>query len=155
MKLKPKKVSDSELMTAYHVLPSHTNAMGNIFGGTLMAWMDSIASIVAYRHCRSVVVTASVHELSFLYPIQLGELVTLNAKVNYTSKRSVEVGVKVLAENAITGEKRHTSSAYLIFVSLDKHGQAQNVPQIIPQTTDEKRRFKEGEKRREMRLQKK
>lgn len=155
MKLKSKKVSDSELMTSYHVLPSHTNAMGNIFGGTLMAWMDSIASIVAYRHCRSIVVTASVHELSFLHPIKLGELVTLHASVNYTSARSVEVGVKVLSENAITGEKCHTSSAYLVFVSLDDSGKAQPVPQILPLTAEEKRRFKEGEKRREQRLKKK
>jgi acyl-CoA hydrolase len=117
--------------------------------------MDSIASIVAYRHCRSVVVTASVHELSFLHPIKLGELVTLYASVNYTSNRSIEVGVKVLAENAIPGEKRHASSAYLIFVSLDSNGKAQSVPQITPHTEDEKRRFKEGEKRREMRLKNK
>lgn len=155
MKLASKKVSDSRLVTTHLVLPEHTNAMGNIFGGTIMSWMDVIASIVAYRHCRSAVVTASVQDLSFLHPVKLGELVTLSASINYTSKRSVEVGVKVMAENAISGEKRHTSSAYFTFVSLDKNGKAHAVPKIIPQTADERRRFREGERRREMRLQKK
>lgn len=137
----------SSLETTHLVLPEHTNAMGNIFGGTVMSWIDITASIVAFRHCRSLVVTAGMDKLSFLYPVRLGDLVTLKASVNFTSKRSMEIGVKVLAENPITGLKKHTSSAYLTFVSLDADGHAKEIPQINPKTAEEKRRFKAGSER--------
>jgi len=153
-KLKDKNAKDSEIESTYLVLPEHTNAMGNIFGGTIMAWIDMIASIVAFRHCRNIVVTASMDDLSFLHPVKLGDLVILKSKINFTSKRSIEVGVKVVAENPITGEQKHTSSAYLIFVSLDKNGKAIEVPQIIPESDCEKQRFEEGKTRRENRLKK-
>lgn len=144
---KSKSVSDSALETTYFVLPEHTNPMGNIFGGTVMSWVDITAAIVSFRHCRSLVVTASMDELSFLHPIKLGDLVTLKASINYTGPHSIEVGVKVIAENPVSGEKTHTSSAYLTFVSLDKKGKAQPVPQISPETKEENRRFEAGKKR--------
>lgn len=153
MKSKAPKVSKVE--NTYLVLPEHTNAMGNIFGGRVMAWIDMIGSISAFRHCRSQVVTAGMDQLDFLYPVYLGELVTLKAVVNYTSKRSVEVGVKVIAENPITGDERHTATAYLTFVSLDEEGNVQAVPQVSPKTAEEKRRFNEGKKRRSQRLKNK
>jgi len=154
MNVKPKKVSESALESTYLVLPEHTNAMGNIFGGTIMGWVDIIASIISFRHCRSLVVTASMDELSFLNPVKLGDLVTLKAAINYTSKRSLEVGVRVEAENPITGEKSHTSSAYLTFVSLGDDGKAQPVPPIIPETDQEKKWFEEGKARYEERKRK-
>lgn len=152
-KVSAKPVSASRLETTYFVLPEHTNPLGNIFGGTVMSWIDVTAAVVAFRHCRSLVVTAAMDELHFLHPIKLGDLVTLKAAVNYTSPHSVEVGVKVMAENPISGETKHTSSAYLTFVSLNKRGKAQTVTQVTPVTEEEKRRFTEGKKRRALRLE--
>jgi len=154
MTIPSKKMSASALESTHLVLPEHTNYMGSIFGGTIMSWVDIIASIVSFRHCRSLVVTASMDELHFLNPVNLGDLVTLKASINFTSKRSLEVGVKVVAENPISAEKSHTSSAYLTFVSLDKNGKAQAVPQIIPKSDQEKIWFEEGKKRYEVRKKK-
>ena len=129
------------------VLPEHTNAMGNIFGGTIMSWVDITASIVAFRHCRNPVVTASMQEMSFLHPVQLGDLVILKASINYASKRSVEVGVRVESENPLTGRRQHTSSAYLTFVALDSDNKAMVVPEVIPETDIEKERYQKAEQR--------
>lgn len=146
-----KKVSESKVETTYMVLPEHTNPLGNIFGGTIMAWVDITASIAAHRHCREQVVTAAVDELHFLHPVKLGDLVTLKASVNYVGTRSVEVGVKVIAENPISGMCKHTSSAYLVFVALDNSGKAQKLPELILESDEDKRRFAEGKKRQEHR----
>ncbi len=147
-----KPAADSIVENTYLVLPEHTNAMGNIFGGTVMAWIDMIAAIVAYRHCRSAVVTVSMDELHFLNPVKLGDLVSLKASVNFTGKTSLEIGVQVTAEKPISGDRTHTSSAYLTFVALDSNGKPTPIPQIDPQTKDEKRRFEDGKRRREARL---
>lgn len=147
-----KPVSDSALETTYLVMPEHTNAMGNIFGGIIMSWIDITASIVAFRHCRTAVVTASMDDLHFLHPVRLGELVMLKGSVNFTGNRSLEVGVKVIAENPLTGEQRHTSSAYLTFVSLDADGKATPVPQVMPETLEQKRRFEQGKARKQARM---
>ena len=145
--LPPKKVSESTLESTHMVLPEHTNAMGNIFGGTIMSWVDITASIVAFRHCRNPVVTASMQEMSFLHPVQLGDLVILKASINYASKRSVEVGVRVESENPLTGRRQHTSSAYLTFVALDSDNKAMVVPEVIPETDIEKERYQKAEQR--------
>ncbi len=147
-----KPVSLSKTENHHMVLPEHTNPMGNLFGGTLMSWIDETASIASFRHCRTLVVTASMDSLSFITPVKLGELVTLKSSVNYTSNRSIEVGVKVFAENPIKGEERHVASAYLTFVSLDKKGKAQPVPPVFPETLEEKKRYEAGRQRREERL---
>ncbi len=149
-----KPVKDSQLETTYMVLPEHTNALGNIFGGTIMSWIDVTASIVAFRHCRSVVVTAAMDEMSFLHPVHMADLVTLKASVNFTSDHSVEVGVKVEAEDPVTGETNVTSTAYLTFVSLDSDGRVLPVPPAIPETALEKQRFLAGQKRYEERRKK-
>ena len=99
------------------VLPNDTNQLGNLLGGQLMHWMDLVAAIAASRHSRRVCVTASVDELNFLHPIKLGEVVTLFASVNRVFKTSMEVGVKVLSENMMTGVIRHANTAYLTFVA--------------------------------------
>lgn len=150
-----KSVRESALESTYLVLPEHTNAMGNIFGGTIMSWVDVIAAIVSFRHCRTLVVTASMDDLHFMHPVRLGELVTLKASVNFTSNRSLEVGVKVLAENPLTGDSRHTASAYLTYVSLDADGKVLPVPPVIPESPEETRRFEQGRIRREARLERK
>ena len=151
---KIKKVSESAIESTYMVLPEHTNPTGNIFGGTVMAWIDITASIVSFKHCRSLVVTASMDELHFLHPVMLGDLVTLKACVNYTSKHPIEVGVKVIAENPITGIRQHTASAYLTFVSLDEKGKAKEVNAVEPETDEQFRRFEEGKVRYEIRRNK-
>jgi acyl-CoA hydrolase len=147
-----KPVKESALESTYMVMPGHTNAMGNIFGGTIMSWIDVIAAIVSFRHCRTLVVTAAMDDLHFMHPVKLGDLVTLKASVNFTSKRSLEVGVKVMAENPVTGAQNHTSSAYLTYVSLDAAGQVLPVPAVVPESAEEIRRFEDGRLRREGRL---
>ncbi|MBF0103869.1 MAG: acyl-CoA thioesterase [Deltaproteobacteria bacterium] len=149
-----KKTSESSLESTYMVMPEHTNPRGYTFGGTIMAWVDITAGVVAFRHCRTSVVTASMDELSFLYPVNLGDLVTLKASVNFTSRHSMEVGVKVLAENPITGESSHTATAYLTFVSLDKNGKTLPIAQVIPETDEHIRRFEAGKARYQERLNK-
>lgn len=134
------------------VLPSHTNSLDTIFGGTVMSWIDIAAAISAQRHSAKPVVTASIDRLDFIAPIRKGWVVNLKAQVNFCSRTSMEVGVRVDAENPMTGETFHTSSAYLTFVALGGNGKPTTVPQLILVTDDDKRRFQEGAKRREIRL---
>lgn len=153
MTLKGKPVSESKVETIELVLPEHTNAMGTIFGGTIMAWIDTAAAICAFRHCRCLCVTASMDALSFVAPVKLGHIVILKASVNYTGKTSMEIGVKVIAEDPLTGKTSHTSSAYLTFVAVDGKGGTLPVVSVIPETPEEKRRFAAAQKRRDQRLQ--
>jgi acyl-CoA hydrolase len=134
------------------VLPNDTNQLGNLLGGQLMHWMDLVAAIAAARHSKHVCVTASVDELNFLQPIKLGEVVTLLASVNRVFRTSMEVGVKVLSENMLTGTIKHANTAYLTFVALDESGKPIHVPQIDTQTEEEQRRFEDALARREQRL---
>jgi acyl-CoA hydrolase len=134
------------------VLPIHINAMGSIFGGTVMSWIDIAAAIAAQRHSNKEVVTASIDSLSFIAPVYKGWVVNLKASVNFTSRTSMEVGVRVDAENPKTGEVFHTASAYTTFVALGSNGKPAEVPSLILETPDEKRRFEAGKKRREDRL---
>ncbi|HVK60380.1 MAG TPA: acyl-CoA thioesterase [Bdellovibrionales bacterium] len=134
------------------VLPQHTNSFGNVFGGQVMAWVDIAAAIAAQRHARKPVVTASVDALQFVKPVLRGWTIMLRASVNYTSKRSMEIGVRVDSENPMTGETFHTASAYLTFVALDDEMKPTAVPQVTPETEEEKRRFKAAEIRRQHRL---
>ncbi|MCM2282715.1 MAG: acyl-CoA thioesterase [Bdellovibrionaceae bacterium] len=149
-----RSVSESEVIMTELVLPTHTNALGTIFGGVVMSWIDIAAAIAAQRHSRKVVVTASIDALNFIAPIFQGWVVNLKASVNYAGKTSMEVGVRVDAENPITGERVHTASAYLTFVALDSHGKPALIPQLKPATPDEKRRFQAAQTRRAQRLQK-
>ena len=150
-----KPVSASHVVMTELVLPSHTNALDTIFGGVLMSWIDIAAAIAAQRHSGRSVVTASLDHLSFLAPIRRGWVVNLNASVNFVSRTSMEVGVKVIAENPSTGELFHTSTAYTTFVAVGSDGKPSPVPTLICETEDEKRRFEEGRRRREVRLQQK
>lgn len=134
------------------VLPQHTNALGTIFGGVVMGWVDIAAAIAAARYTRSPVVTVSVDHLSFLHPIKIGNIVTIEAVVTYTGKTSIEVEVTVSGENPTEGKKFKTTHAFLTFVAIDKDGTPVVVPPFKPETAAEKERYKAAEKRREHRL---
>jgi acyl-CoA hydrolase len=147
-----KKVSSSQVVMTQLVLPSHTNSLDTVFGGTVMSWIDIAAAIAAQRHSNKAVVTASIDQLNFIAPIKKGWVVNLKASVNYTSRTSMEVGVKVEAENPVTSELFHTASAYLTFVALGSDGKPSTVPTLDLETEVEKRRYEAAQKRRELRL---
>jgi acyl-CoA hydrolase len=151
--MEAKPVSASAAEFTHLVLPSDTNALGSIFGGRIMEWTDIGAAIVASRHCRKVAVTASMDALHFISPIRLGDIVILKASVNFTHRTSMEIGVRIESENPLSGDRRHTASAYLTFVALDESGNPTEVPPVQPETTEEKRRFQEGQRRRDERMQ--
>ena len=146
------KGSVSEVVMTELVLPSHTNSLSSIFGGVIMSWIDIAGAISAQRHSKSSVVTASIDALNFEAPVYEGWVVNLKAKVNYVGKTSMEVGVRVDAENPRTGEMFKTAKAYLTFVAIDEHGKPKQVPGLAPETPDEIRRFQEGKVRKERRL---
>ena len=152
--MKARPVSLSKVVMTELVLPSHTNSLGTIFGGTVMSWVDIAAAICAQRHSQKQVVTAHIDDLQFVAPVYKGWIVNLKASVNYTGRTSMEVGVRVDAENPMTNETFHTATAYLTFVALDSHGKPSEVPPIEPSSEDEKRRFEAAQARREHRLSK-
>lgn len=151
--MESKPVSASSAEFTHLVLPSDTNALGTIFGGRIMSWADIAAAIVSSRHCRRATVTASMDALHFISPIKLGDIVVLKASVNYTHRTSMEIGVKIESENPISGERRHTASAYMTFVALDETGRPTDIPPVLPETPEQKRRFQEGQRRREERIE--
>lgn len=133
-------------------LPNDANTLGNVLGGKVMHLVDLAAALAAVRHSRCSVVTASVDHMSFLHPIHIGQLIVLRSSVNRVFRTSMEVGVRVEVENLVSGQIRHTSSAYLTFVALDKEGQRVALAPVIPETEDEKRRYDEAGERRTYRL---
>ena len=148
---KQKKVKETRVEMAQVMFPVDANMAGNVHGGTIMKLIDTAGGIAAHRHCRTNVVTASMDRLDFHQPVFIGELVVLRASINYTGRTSMEVGVRVDAENLMTGEVRHTNSAYLTMVALDENRKPTLVPEIVPETEDEMRRFEEGKMRAERR----
>ena len=150
--MEARPVALSQVTMTQLVLPSHTNALGTIFGGTVMSWIDIAAAICAQRHSQKQVVTAHLDDLEFVAPVFKGWVVNLKASVNFTGKTSMEVGVRVDAENPMTNEKFHTATAYLTFVALDSHGKPTPVAPIDLQTEDEKSRYEEAKARRAHRL---
>ncbi len=134
------------------VLPQHTNAMGTCFGGTVMAWVDVAAATCAMKHARKQCVTAAIDAMQFLAPVKLGWVVCLKARVNYTHNTSAEVGVKVTAENPLTGEVFNTARAYLTMVALDSAGRPTKFPPVQAETVEDKRRYDRAKVRRDDRL---
>jgi acyl-CoA hydrolase len=132
--------------------PLDANSTGNIHGGTVMKLVDEAAGLAAVKHARQRVVTAAMDRMTFLVPIRIGELVTFTARVNAAWRTSMEVGVRVVAENPRTGEIRHTNTAYLTMVALDDEGAPTQVPALQPVSTDDQRRMREAELRRTNRL---
>jgi acyl-CoA hydrolase len=147
---KPVRESMSEYSEL--ALPNDANGLGNLLGGKVMHLVDIAGAMAAMRHARKPVVTASVDSLHFLHPVHIGELIILNSSVNRVFRTSMEVGVKVVTENLMTGERLHTCSAHLTFVALDENGTATPIPPVFPETDQEKRRFREAGERREYRL---
>lgn len=143
---------ESQVTMTEIVLPGNTNALGTIFGGQIMSWIDIAAAISAGKHARKIVVTASIDALHFLAPVKVGEVVHIKASVNFAGRTSMEVGVRVDSENPITGEINHTARAYTTFVALDSKGKPSVVPEIHPETVDEKRRYAEAKKRKDARV---
>jgi uncharacterized protein (TIGR00369 family) len=155
MYMEGKKVSETAVTMAQLMTPQDTNPVGNVHGGVIMKLIDEAGGAVAFRHARSNVVTASIDRLSFHYPVFVGDLVTLRASINMVGRTSMDVGVKVIAENLITGQVRHTASAYLTYVALDANLKPKPVAPIILESPDEERRFRQAMDRKEMRDQEK
>lgn len=150
--MEAKKVTDSSVVMAQVMTVQDVNIAGNVHGGVIMKLIDSAAGAAAIRHVRTNVVTASVDRLDFHNPVFVGDLVTLRASLNLVGISSMEVGVYVQTENLVTGEIRHTASAYLTLVALDKDSKPMAVPPLILETEDEGRRNREAQARREIRL---
>jgi acyl-CoA hydrolase len=148
----PRTVRQSQSEYFEVCLPNDANLLGNMLGGHVMHLVDLCGAIAGIRHARCMVVTASIDQMTFLHPIRLGELVRLKSQVNRVFRTSMEVGVKVWIENLQSGTLRHTSSAYLTFVGLDKAGSKLVLPPIVPESEDEKRRYDEAAERRAYRL---
>jgi acyl-CoA hydrolase len=134
------------------VMPGQTNALGTVFGGQVMAWIDVCAAVAAQRYCRTNVVTAAMDQLVFEAPVRHGDICVLQAMVNWAGRTSMEVGVRVEAEDPMTGRRTHTATSYLTFVSLGADGRPAAVPSLTVATDDERRRFAEAELRRAARL---
>ncbi|MGA8224751.1 MAG: acyl-CoA thioesterase [Candidatus Acidiferrales bacterium] len=148
---KPVSASSSEFVEA--VLPNDANPLGNMLGGRVMHLIDMAGALAAHRHSNSIVVTASVDYLDFRFPIRVGEWIVLKSSVNRVFKTSMEVGVKVFSENILTGERKHTSSAYVTFVAIDQNREPHPVPPLILETAADRRRFREAGERRRHRLE--
>ena len=135
------------------MLPQHSNNLGLVFGGVILAMMDTASAVCAIRHARAICVTASVDRVDFREPIHLGDLVIMKCSVNYVGRTSMEVGVRVESEDLTTGSRRHTNSCYLTFVAIDRNGRPVEVPRLVPESDDEIRRFEAAKARRRRRLE--
>jgi acyl-CoA hydrolase len=154
MALKGKKVSESAVHDHTHkVFPNDLNSYNAVFGGLVMAILDRTALVVAERHSGKTCVTASVDSMHFLGPAGQGDILLFSAAINRTWRSSMEIGVRVMAENYRTGDKRHILSAYFTFVALDDEKRPVEVPPIIPETSIDERRYQEADRRRERRRQ--
>ena len=150
--MKEKKVSESRVVHSHVMQPQDANPAGNVHGGVIMKHIDNTASVVAAKHARSNVVTLSIDRLVFHNPVYIGDLLTLKANLNLAGRTSMEVGVRVEAENLLTGKMRHTASAFLTFVALDEKGVPFHIPDLIPETEEDARRITKASARRERRL---
>ena len=133
-------------------MPNMANNMGNVFGGVILSLVDRVAAVAATRHSRRPCVTVSVDQVDFREPIYLGELVTAHASVNYTGRTSMEVGVRIVSENLLTGARRLTNACNVTYVAVDERGRPTPVPPVLAETDEEKLRYAEGEARRRHRL---
>jgi acyl-CoA hydrolase len=139
------------MSTARLMMPTDANVLGNVFGGAIMRYMDEIAAIVAWRHAGTNVVTASIDRMNFYAPVYVGNLLILKATVNYVGTTSMEIGVRIEAQDPTTRKGTHTGSCYLTYVALDENGKPTPIPPLLVTTPDEKRRFKQALTRRSLR----
>ncbi len=150
--MKSKTPKESLTIQTQIVLPNDTNTLGNLFGGQLLQWMDMVSSIAAHRHCKRVVVTASVNNVSFNNPIKHASLVTLEAKVSRAFNTSMEVFIDVWVEDPVSGEKVKSNEAIYTFVAVDQNGSPLPVPELVPETEEEKKRFEAALRRKQLSL---
>jgi len=155
MKREKRKVSQSKTAVARVMMPQDANIAGNVFGGTILKMVDEAAYVSATKHSRSNIVTASVDKMDFLSPVHIGDLVTLKANVNAVWRSSMEIGVRVEAEDPKTGEIRHTGSSYLTVVALGPDGKPTTAPELVLETENDRRRNREAMRRRARRLEEK
>ena len=153
--LEPRTPAQSQVELVQLMTILDANNVGNVHGGTIMKLVDTAAGLAAARHCGGLAVTAGMDEMSFLEPVYVSDVVTIKAMVNDVGRTSLEVGVRVEAENVTTGRRVHTSSAYLVFVALDADGKPRPVPPLTPETDEERQRQHEARLRREARLARK
>jgi len=143
-----KTVEETRITLAQVMMPKDVNFQGTIHGGVIMKLIDEAAAVAAYRLCRRRVVTAHIDQIDFHHPVQVGSLVKIMASVNYAGRTSMEIGVRVETEDLTTGDITHTNSAYLVFVALDANGRPAQVPKLIAETDEDRRRWSEAEARR-------
>ncbi len=148
---RPRPVRESISEMTEIVLPNDANPLNALLGGRLMHWIDLAGAMAAHRHSRTYVVTASIDHMDFLVPVRVGDFVVLRSSVNRVYHTSMEVGVKVWVENNRSQENLHVSSAYLTFVAIDSAGNRMAVPPVVPETEDERRRYEDAARRREIR----
>jgi acyl-CoA hydrolase len=146
-------VRESQHETSALMMPGDSNNLGHVFGGVILALMDKAAAVAAIRHSRNDVVTVSIDRVDFREPIHVGDLVILKASVNFVGRTSIEVGVRVEAEDLITGRRRHTNTAYLSFVAIDRNGRPVEVPGLTAENDEERRRMEAGAQRRARRIE--
>jgi acyl-CoA hydrolase len=152
-RLRPRAVRESQHETSELMMPQDANLVGHVFGGVMLSMMDKTAAIAAFRHARAACVTASIDRVDFRLPIYVGDLVVMKASVNFAGRTSMEVGVRVEAEELVTGRRRHTNSCYVTFVAIDRNGRPIEVPPLVPETPDEIRRHAAAMARRQRRLE--
>lgn len=149
--LPPRSVESSRSEMTELILPNDTNTLGNLLGGRLMHFIDLVGAMAAYRHARTHVVTASMDHIDFIAPVHVGDLLILKSSLNRAFHTSMEAGVKVWVENTTAGTFHHVASAYLTFVAIDSQGRRVPVPPIQPETEEERRRYEDAGRRRELR----
>jgi acyl-CoA hydrolase len=152
-KVPPRTVSESQAERSEIIFPADTNAIGNLFGGRLMQWIDLVGAVAAVRHSRAIVVTASIDHSDFVAPAHVGDLLILKASVNRAFRTSMEVGVRAMVEDAHDQTLRHVSTAYVTYVAVDREGHPVPVPCVIAETEHQKRRFADAGRRREGRAE--
>ncbi len=150
--MKGKSVRDSEIVLSQLMQPEHANNLGNIHGGVLMKFIDDAGAMCATRHAREPAVTVAVDSLTFLEPVHIGDLVTFSAKLTYVGRSSMETEVVVEAEEILTGRRRITNRAYVVYVALSGEGRPVEVPPLVPETDEEREQWKQGEQRQKERL---
>ena len=150
--MREKSPSESHAEVIVRMFPSDANPAGNVFGGEILKHIDMVAGIVAQRHSQSNAVTVSMDSVNFLKPVFVGNVLSLNARINYVHNSSMEIEVKAEAEDIITGIRTVTGSAFVTFVSLDKNGKPTPVPKLALKTDDDRRKFEEGKIRMDTRL---
>jgi acyl-CoA hydrolase len=146
-------VRETQHETSQLMMPQHSNNLDHVFGGVILGMMDTASAVSAIRHARMNCVTVSVDRVDFREPIHVGDLVIMKCSVNFVGRTSMEVGVRVEAENLQTGVRRHTNSCYLTFVAIDRNGRPVEVPRLVPETEEELRRFEAARARRQRRLE--